>query len=189
MKKIYVTSVSILCALVAHSSDKDHLIAHAHTKALLYQTSAIHLVIKKPLLTPTEFFALSHRRKEAEDVIHKERSHLAILQTKQAKLEAELQDVQDDAQCPTCGARALACISVTTPFVYLATQTQNVWEFLGCTATALLVVPIATVLAGVVVKNDLTEKARTKVAEHTVQTKALESALEQYRLKQGLVRK
>jgi hypothetical protein len=189
MKKIYITSVSILCALVAHSSDIDHLITHAHTKALLHKASAIHHVIKKPLLTPTEFFALSHRRKEAEDLIQKQTAHLAILQTKQAKLEAELQDVQDDAQCPTCGARAISCISATGTLVYLATQTQNIWELFGCTVTALLVVPIATVLAGVVVKNDLTEKARSKLAEHTVQTKALESALEQYRLKQGLVRK
>ncbi|NBX78267.1 hypothetical protein EBQ93_02780 [bacterium] len=189
MKKIYITSVSIMCALVAHSSDIDHLITHTRTKALLHKASAIHHVIKKPLLTPTEIFALSHRRKEAEDVIQKQTAHLAILQTKQTKLEAELQDVQDDAQCPTCGARVLACISVTSPFVYLAAQTQNVWNFLGCTATALLAVPVATVLAGVVVKNDLTEKARGKLAEHTVQTKALESALEQYTLKQGLVRK
>jgi len=190
MKKIYFTFVSILCACIAHSSDIDHLITHARIKHARTQTlleaSSIHKIISEQLLTHTKSSAFSKYKKEVEDVIQKQRSGLAILQTKQAQLESQLQDAQDDAQCPTCGARTIACISVTAVWGFFLTLTQSLYGAASCIAAAALTVPSATSIAGMVVYYDLTEKARNELAEHTVQTKALEEALKQYTLEQGL---
>lgn len=186
MKKIIFITTQILCALSAHSSDIEHRIKYAKTIHLLYKYSAISQIIKKPLLTRQEYYEISKQKEIAQRVIHEQSSRLAILQTKQAELTSQLKKAEIETECPTCGARAIACISVTAPFIYVATQTQSIWGFISCTGAALFTIPIGTSLAGVVMRQELTQKEREALALHTPHTNALEGALEKYKRLQGL---